>query len=388
MPWLETNPMKERQQFIEDLQSGQWTVSELCEHYNVSRTTGYKWLERYQAAGAAALQDRKRTPRSCPHKTSDHVVRLILQEADEHRWGARKVLKRLSMRHPELELPARSTVFDILQRYGRVQHRRRRRHYQHPGAVPIETAAPNDLWTADFKGHFRTRNGLYCYPLTVVDHHSRYLLGCQGLLSVKTDLTKPVFLRLFRELGLPRAIRTDNGAPFASNGIHGLTSLNVWWMQLGIVHQRIEPASPQQNAAHERMHRTLKARTTRPPSANLYAQQNVFNRFRREFNEQRPHESLNDQVPASIYKPSQRPYPDKIRPPDYPGHFEVRRVSHAGTFRIHSSQIFLSQPLIHQYIGLQEIDDGIWDIVYYNTLLGRIDERTNKITGAHSTQGK
>lgn len=386
MPWMETNPVKERQQFIEDFESQQWTMSELCEHYGVSRTTGYKWLGRHQTAGPAALQDRSRAPRSCPHKTSEEVVRLILQDADKYGWGARKVLKRLSVRHPGLELPARSTVFDILERHGRVKHKRRRRHYQHPGAVPITTAAPNDVWTADFKGQFRTRNGVYCYPLTIVDHHSRYLLGCEGQLSVKTELTKPVFLRLFRQVGLPLAIRTDNGAPFASTGIHGLTSLNVWWMQLGIVHQRIEPASPQQNGAHERMHRTLKARTTRPPSANLNKQQLAFNRFRREYNEERPHESLADEVPASVWKPSPRRYPDRIRPPEYPGHFEVRRVSEAGTFRINSSQLFLSQPLINEYIGLQEVDDGVWDIVYYNTLLGRVDERTKRITGAHGSR--
>jgi transposase InsO family protein len=211
-------------------------------------------------------------------------VRLILEDADAHGWGARKVLKRLSKRHPELELPARSTVFDILERHGRVKHKQRRRHYQHPGSVPIETTAPNDVWTADFKGQFRTRNGVYCYPLTVVDHHIRFL------------------------------------PPFASTGIHGLTALNVWWMQLGIVHQRIEPGCPQQSGAHERMHRTLKARTTRPPSANLNKQQLAFNRFRRDYNEERPHESLGDEVPASMCRPSPRPYPSRILPPEYPGH--------------------------------------------------------------------
>jgi len=388
MPWMETNAMTERQHFIEDYKSGQWTMADLCTHYGVSRTTGYKWLERHEASGPGALQDRSRAPRSCPHKTSPEVVRLILQEADKYGWGARKVLKRLSRQYPELELPARSTVFDILERHGRVEPRHRRRHYQHPGAVPIETTAPNDVWTADFKGHFRTRNGVYCYPLTVVDHHSRYLPECAGQLSVKTELTKPAFLRLFREMGLPYAIRTDNGPPFASVGIHGLTELNVWWMQLGIVHQRIEPGSPQQNGAHERMHRTLKARTTRPPSANLNKQQQAFNQFRREYNEERPHESLGDEVPASVYRPSSRPYPTRIRAPEYPGHFEVRRVSEAGTFRISGSQLFLSQALINEHIGLQEVDDGIWDIVYYDTLLGRVDEQTRKITGAHGSREK
>ena len=388
MPWLETNAVKERQQFVADLETGQWTMSELCAHYGVSRPTGYKWVDRYEAAGGAGLRDRSRAPRSCPHKTPEHVVRFILQDADKYGWGARKVLKRLSNKHPELELPARSTVFDILERHGRVRHRRRRKRYKHPGAVPIETAAANDVWTADFKGQFRTRNGVYCYPLTIVDHHSRFLLGCEGLLSVKTVLAKPVFRRLFGEVGLPLGIRTDNGPPFASNAIHGLTSLNVWWMQLGIVHQRIDPGCPQQNGAHERMHRTLKARTTRPPRATRRQQQLVFNKFQREFNEERPHEALDDEVPASLWKPSPRHYPEQIRSPEYPGHFEVRRVSESGTFRINNSQIFLSNPLINEYIGLEEINDGIWNIVYYDTLLGRVDERTKKITGAHGSRKK
>src|SRR5437870_3043980 len=253
--------------------------------------------------------------------------------------------------------------------------------WTHPGAAPLETQRPNQVWPADFKGQFKTRDGQYCYPLTVTDHFSRTLLVCRGLSSVKTEEAKPVFRALFREVGLPEAIRTDNGTPFASTGIHGLCGLNVWWMQLGIVHQRIHPASPQENATHERMHRELKRETARPAANTLRGQQRKFDAFRRRYNEERPHEGIGDQVPASLWEPSPRPYPERIVPPEYPDHMEIRRVSHCGTFRLHSAQPFLSNALRDQHIGLEEVADGIWNIVYYRTLLGRIDERTHLITG-------
>jgi hypothetical protein len=237
----------------------------------------------------------------------------------------------------------------------------------------------NQLWTADFKGQFRTRDGVYCYPLTVADQHSRYLLACQALPSTRNVGVQPVFEKLFREHGLPDAIRTDNGVPFASTAIHGLSMLNVWWIQLGIRHERIQPGRPDQNGRHERMHRTLKARTTRPPAANIRAQQILFEEFMLEFNHVRPHEALNDETPASIWKPSARPFPEEIRPPEYPGHFMVRLVCNAGTFRFKCKQIFISQALKQQYIGLEEVDDGIWSIYFYDVLIGRLDENAWKI---------
>jgi putative transposase len=308
MPWRETDPVLERRHFIQDLDSGQWTMTELCVRYSISRVTGYKWADRYWQSGAAGLQDRSRAPRSCPHATSDEVVKLILEENGRYGWGARKILKRLRTRLPQRNWPARSTIFDVLKRNGRVAPRRSRRRWKHPGAAPLTTTAPNQIWTVDFKGQFRMRNGLYCYPLTIVDHFSRYLLCCHGLPDVRGEGVKPQFARLFREHGLPDAIRSDNGAPFASTGIHGLSRLNVWWLQLGIVHQRITPASPQENGAHERMHKTLKARATRPPGANLNLQQRTFNSFRRTYNDLRPHEALDDETPASRWKPSGRQY--------------------------------------------------------------------------------
>ena len=259
---------------------------------------------------------------------------------------------------------------------------RRRPKWQHPGAAPLRTSEPNEVWTIDFKGQFHTRDGVYCYPLTVMDHFSRYLLCCRALPDVRTAGARTTLERLFRECGLPGAIRSDNGVPFASTGIHGLCALNVWWMQLGIVHDRILPHSPQENGAHERMHRTLKARTTRPPASNRQGQQWKFDDFRKEYNVERPHEALDDETPASLWMQSTRLYPDRILPAEYPGHFEVRRVSNAGHFIINGCHRFLSQALKGEYIGLEAIDDGIWNIIYYTTLLGRLDERAGRVTGA------
>ena len=241
--------------------------------------------------------------------------------------------------------------------------------------MPPTTTRPNDLWTADFKGHFRTRDGIYCYPLTVADQHTRYLLGCHGLRSTKGQGVRPVFDRLFREYGLPRAIRTDNGVPFATTGIHGLSQLNVWWIRLGLQHQRILPASPQQNGAHERMHRTLKAATARPPQGDLPAQQRAFNRFRVLYNDERPHQFLGGRTPGSLYQPSPRPYTGAIPPIEYPGHYIPKRVTNAGTIRFKQRLIFIANSLKQHVLGLEEIDDGIWSIYFCHVLLARIDER-------------
>jgi transposase InsO family protein len=381
---METNPMLERHHFVQDLESGDWAMTELCLRYGISRITGYKWLDRFRQSGVSGLHDRSRAPRSCPHQTPDELIEWILDENSRYGWGARKILKRLQKRFPNRALPARSTVFDILERHDRVRSRRARRRWKHPGAAPFNTTAPNQIWTVDFKGQFLTRDGLYCYPLTVVDHFSRYLLCCEALPDVRTQGVYRQFLQLFREHGLPDAIRSDNGSPFASTGIHGLTRLNVWWLQLGITHQRITPGNPQQNGAHERMHRTLRARAIKPPAANLCLQQRLFNSFRRTYNDIRPHEALDDETPASRWKPSARPYPERLSPPQYPGHVEVRRVSNAGTFRLHSKQQFLSQALNGHFIGLEQVADGLWNILFYQTLLGRFDEEKKTITGAPS----
>jgi putative transposase len=378
---METNVADERWQFVQDFESGHWSMTELCERYEVSRPTGYKWVARYRASGDRGLVERSRAPHTCPHRTSDAIDALVVAARQQYGWGAKKLLRVLRTRHPGLVWPARSTLNALLERHHLLRKNRRRRRWAHPGATVLQTDRPNQVWPADFKGQFKTGDGQYCYPLTVTDHFSRALLVCRGLQSVKTALARPVFRALFREVGLPDAIRTDNGAPFASTGIHGLSPLNVWWMQLGIVHQRIRPARPQENGQHERMHRELKRETTQPAARSPRAQQSRFEAFRRRYNNERPHEGIGDRTPSSLWTPSARVYPERITPPVYPAHLEVRRISTAGTFRLRAQQPFLSQTLKGEDIGLEEIGDGIWNIVYYRTLLGKIDERSLRITG-------
>ena len=382
MPWLETSPMEQRERFIEDYRVGLYTMTELCERYDVSRKTGYKWLDRFEEEGRKGLGDRSRAPHHCPHRISEEMAGLLCEARRRHpNWGPRKLLDWLEPRYPELELPAISTAGDLLARHGLVKKRRRRRHYQHPGVVPAVTTQPNDLWTTDFKGHFRTRDGIYCYPLTILDLHSRYLLACHGLLSTKGNGVRPVFDRVFREYGLPCAIRTDNGVPFATTGIHGLSQLNVWWMRLGIQHQRILPAHPQQNGAHERMHKTLKGEAIRPPRGHLAAQQRAFHRFGRLYNEERPHQALDGKTPASVYRASHRQYTGRLPALEYPGHYVVKMVTNAGTVRFQKRVLFIANALKQHHIGLEEIDDGIWSIYFCQVLLGRLDERDYILRG-------
>lgn len=376
MPWLETSPVEQREQFIRDHRAGLYMMTELCARYDVSRKTGYKWLERFDEGGRRGLQDRSRAPHHCPHRIAKEVAAVICAARRQHpSWGPAKLVAWLRPRYPVVDWPAVSTAGDLLARRGLVKKRRRRRHYQHPGVGPPTTTQPNDLWTADFKGHFRTRDGIYCYPLTIADQHTRYLLACHGLLSTKGHGVRPVFERLFREYGLPGAIRTDNGVPFATCGIHGLSQLNGWWLRLGIQHQRILPASPQQNGAHERMHKTLKGEAIRPPRSTLATQQRAFNAFRRLYNDERPHEALHDRTPASLYRPSRREYSGTLPPVEYPGHFIVKRVTNAGTIRLRRRLLFLANALKQHPVGLEETDDGVWSIHFCRVLLGRVDER-------------
>src|SRR5258705_13569035 len=229
--------------------------------------------------------------------------------------------------------PAPSTTADLLARRGLVLKRRRRRPHQHPGVIAPTTEAANDLWTADFKGEFKTGNGSYCYPLTIADQHTRFLLTCHGLLSTQTVTARPVFERAFREYGLPLAIRTDNGVPFATQAIHGLSYLNVWWMRLGILHQRIRPGCPQENGAHERMHRTFKREAIKPVRHSCRSQQRNFDAFQQEYNTERPHETLDQETPASRYSASPRPHTERLPLLEYPGHFLVKKITTGGTFR-------------------------------------------------------
>ncbi len=300
---METNPIEQRRAFVLDHESGQWSMTELCQRYRVTRPTGYLWVGRFREEGEAGLGERSRAPGACPHRTPREIERRILALREKYGWGAKKLLQVLEKQQPDVVWPARSTTNAILERHGKLRKNRRRRKWKHPGAVALATERPNQVWPADFKGQFKTRDGRYCYPLTVTDHYSRRLLVCRGLLSVRTEGAKPVFRRLFREAGLPEAIRTDNGAPFASTGIHGLCELNVWWMKLGIVHQRIRPSNPQENGQHERMHRDLKREAARPPATNLSSQQRKLDRFRRRYNGERPHDGIDGDLPDERWEP-------------------------------------------------------------------------------------
>jgi transposase InsO family protein len=376
MPWLETVPMQQREQFVAAYQHGGYSMTELCARYGISRKTGYKWLARFAAGGRRGLADQSRAPRTCPHRVSAEVERRLCAARRAHPfWGPAKLLAWLARHHPEIAWPAPSTAGDVLVRHGLVRSRPRRRSQSHPGSVPPVTTAPNDLWTADFKGQFRTQDRVWCYPLTLADQHTRFLLTCRGLASTHGAGVRPWFERAFRTYGLPVAIRTDNGAPFASTGLHGLSTLNVWWMRLGIAHQRIEPGCPQQNGAHERMHRTLKRETARPPRANARQQQRAFDAFRGEYNTDRPHAYHGGATPASHYAPSPRPYPARLPAQEYPGHFLVKRISSGGIFRFHDRLLFLSHALTTHHIGLEETDDGIWSIFFNTVLLAKLDER-------------
>ncbi len=376
MPFAATDPVLERARLVSLHQDGLYSVSELARRFGVSRPTVYTWIERYRDGGTEALTDRSHAPHTQPHQTAPEVETLIVEARRAHpTWGPRKLLPYLARRYPDVKLPAASTAGAILKRHGLTKTRRRRRPAKHPGATPLTTTAPNQVWTADYKGQFKTRDGIYCYPLTVCDAHSRYVLACQGLLSVEQYAAFRHFERLFHDYGLPQAIRTDNGTPFATRALCGLSRLSVWWIKLDIDHQRIEPGQPQQNGAHERMHKTLKAETTRPPEQDMQRQQARFDRWRAEFNDERPHEALGYEMPASCYRPSSRPMPAVLPEPEYPGHFEVRYLSKDGNVRFKHRQFFVSQTLSHEHVGFEEVDDGVWDLYFFDRLLARLDER-------------
>jgi len=379
MTWAETQPMKEKKKFVTESLSGLWTMSELCRVHGISRKTGYKTLRRYEELGPDGLEERSRAPNHCPHRMSAAVeLKLLDVKKRFPTWGARKVLDYLVYNEGS-GWPAESSVNELFKRRGLVKPRRRRSRSEHPGKPFVETDAPNDVWTADFKGHFRTKNHLYCYPLTVADLHSRYLLACKSLLGTGHEGAKATFEHLFRTHGLPTTILTDNGIPFcAPSAVLGLSRLSVWWIELGIEPLRTQPASPQQNGAHERMHKTLKAEATKPPSADASSQQRKFDKWRREYNQERPHEALGGTPPAHHYSASPREFPPAISGPEYPDHFETRFVSDAGHFRFKQGTYFLSRVLIRKWVGLEEVESGIWNVYFHHKLLGRLSEKVKK----------
>jgi putative transposase len=382
MPWSQTDPMTERLRFVTLYHEGLYSMAELCQRFSISRPTGYKWLARFSRDGGEGLKELSRAPRACPHRTPEPVEAALVAARKAHpHWGPEKLRDYLAPRRPDLALPAPSTIGAILKRHGLLPGKRRRPRPHHPGSAPLCTTAPNQVWCVDFKGEFPTGDGIDCYPLTVTDAHTRYLLACQARPSTAQAGVFPVFTRLFDAYGLPEAIRSDNGTPFASVGLCGLSQLSVWWLKLGIAHQRITPGRPEQNGRHERMHRTLKAETARPPAANHVQQQVRFDAFVHEYNEERPHAALAGKTPGALYVPSPRPLPVRILPYDYPGHFLVRGVSPAGNFRLQNQQIFLSSTLAGEQIGLEETGDRIWSLYFREYLLARLDEREYRIIG-------
>ena len=383
MPWDHRSAMDQKRLFIVDYLSRSFTIVELGERYSVSRPTAYKWIHRFLNHGYSGLEELPRRPSRCPHRTSDERVEAILALRRKHpSWGAKKLLKILNKRRPNTRWPARSTVSDILKRHGLIETTRRRQYPGHPGKPTTSMNRPNDTWCADYKGEFKTRDGIYCYPLTITDGCTRYLLECKGLLSTGLERAKPVFVKIFREYGLPRIIRTDNGPPFATTAIGRLSRLSVWWIRLGIFPELIQPGCPQQNGRHERMHKTLKGETTRPPAATLRAQQSRFNRFKEEFNQVRPHEALDQETPASVYTASRREYPVRLSKVEYPDHYEKRLVSRNGGFRWRSTRVPITHTLEGEYVGLEEVDDGRWDVYFGPVRLGQLDERTLTIKDA------
>ena len=375
MPWKGVTVSEQRQRFLEDYRLKYYSICELAERFGISRKTAYKWIARFEQNGQAGYQERSRRPHSCPWQTSPTVVEELVRQRKAHpRWGPRKLLNLMHRRHRSWQLPAPSTAASILARHGLVHSRR-----AHPGCPKTVAEGPNDIWAADYKGQFRLKNGRYCFPQTVSDLASRYVLGCDAHPAVSLEQTQRHLLQLFEAYGMPNRIRTDNRVPFASNALARLSQLSVWFIQLGVYPELIEPGEPQQNGVHERMHRTLKQEATIPPAGSLGAQQRKFDQYRKEFNEERPHEALGMRRPAELYRSSKRSMPKRIEPYEYPSHYLVRRVSRAGTIRVFKRQLFVSNTLHEDRVGLEEVDAGVYDLFFCFYQIGRYEVRTNRI---------
>jgi len=377
MAWKEYGVWEQRSEFVHEWNSGDWNMAELCRFYGISRKTGYKWVERYEAGGLEGLLEKSRAPQYHPNEISEEMEEEVLALRGKHPlWGARKIRAWLEQAHPRGGMiPVVSTIGSILRRNG-LTVPRKRRHSARPNSEPLTHAdGPNRVWCADFKGWFRTKDGQRIDPLTITDAYSRYLLKCQVVRAADAGHSKPVFEAAFREYGLPERIRTDNGAPFGSNGDSGLTRLSVWWIKLGILPERIEPGKPEQNGRHERMHRTLKEATASPPAATRRRQQESFDEFRREYNEQRPHEALGQVPPIQRYRCSAQRYPERVVKPEYPGEWETRRVADGGQFRWRSDRVFAAHALEGETIGLELIEDDCWRVCFSFYELGILDRK-------------
>lgn len=372
--------MNERVEFIGLYRRDEWSMAELCREFGISRKTGYKWVERYRQHGVEGLADHSRAPRRHPNGVPTEIEEKIVAFRRIHRyWGPDKLRIRLLRLHPRTAWPAVSTFGEILKRHGLVVPRRRSRRTP-PYTAPFRgSKQPNDVWCADFKGWFRTGDGSRCDPFTLSDSYSRFLIRCQAVLRPNYDHVKPLFDAAFREYGLPRAIRTDNGPPFATTTVGGLSRLSIWWLKLGIIPERIEPGKPEQNGRHERMHRTLKEATATPPRQSLRTQQKAFDRFRKEYNEERPHQALKNLTPADLFCRSPRRYPLRILEITYPRGTVTRHIRAQGEFRWHGQQVFLSETLAGEDVAFSPITGQRWQIRWGEIKLAIYDEKNGRI---------
>ena len=378
MAWKTRSVMDEKLRFVFAYERDEQTMGELCASFRISRETGYVWLRRFRQYGVRGLMELNRAPRHHPNQTAEAVERAVLELREAHmRWGPRKLKRILERDQPERAWPATSTVGEIVKRAGLVVARKKRRRTE-PYTHPLEHAVTsNRVWCADFKGWFRAGDGARIDPLTITDACSRYLLRSQAVEKTDTERVRAIFEAAFREYGLPGAIRTDNGAPFASAAVGGLSRLAVWWIKLGIVPERIQAGHPEQNGRHERMHRTLKLEVK--AADNWRAQQRELDRFRQDYNEVRPHEALAMQTPASVYQPSPRPYPEREPEVEYPDTMRVRTVKSHGHFRWNKHDVFLSEVLWGEPIGLLPVNDETYTVYFAHLPLARFNARTCKL---------
>ena len=380
MPWKVINQMDVKIAFIKDWNAGHFNITDLSQKYMVTRPTVYKWLMRYKRFGIEGLKEHSRVPKRCPHRTSKEILDIIIEEKLRNRKrGPRKVRAQLKRKHPGLELPAVSTIGYWFKKEGLVEKRKKRLHVP-PYTQPFGGCnAPNDSWSIDYKGQFHMKNGHICYPLTVSDNYSRFLLGCKALEGPRYEPTRKCMESIFREYGLPDAIRSDNGIPFAGKSIGGLSRLMIWWILLGIIPERIRKGCPQENGRHERMHRTLKSDVLNPVAGNLREQQKAFDLYRYDYNHERPHESLNDQTPSDYYKKSNRQYVEHPYRANYDHNYLVRQVRHSGEIKFMGRMFLITKLLAGQPVGLKEINDGLWQLQFSFYVLGSIDLRKNKV---------
>jgi transposase InsO family protein len=381
MPWKKSSVMEEKLRFVFEYQQRQRTMTDLCQRYEIARETGYVWLRRYQAVGLEGLREKSRATQRHGNQTSAELEQMVWELREAHsRWGPRKLKRVLEDNEPGRVWPAASTIGALLKREGLMAGRRKRRRTA-PYSEPLAHAdGPNRVWCADFKGWFRTGDGERIDPLTITDAHSRYLFRCQAVEKTDTARVQAIFEAVFREYGMPEAIRTDNGAPFASTAIAGLSRLAVWWMKLGIVAERIEAGHPEQNGRHERMHRTLKQETAQPPAGNRREQQRVMERFRQEYNQVRPHEALGMRTPAAVYELSPRSFPAHVPEPEYPDTMLVYRVQQKGHFRWKRQEVFLSEVLWGEPVGLLPVDERWFSVYFARFPIARFDSKQLRVT--------